>query len=148
MIFHRRARSIYYFKRFCRDGTWRRIQDALHCRKRRLEGREEQPSFAIIDSQSVKTGPDACFDIGYDAGKKIRGRKRHILVDTVGMLPKAEIHAARIQDRDGVALVFDKLANRWQFVKKICGDSGQSGYRASLLVMSLINALPAFSNRL
>jgi hypothetical protein len=57
-----------------------------------LEGREEQPSFAIIDSQSVKTGPDARLDIGYDAGKKINGRKRHILVDTLGMLLKAGVH--------------------------------------------------------
>ena len=48
----------HYFKRFCRDGTWRRIHDALYCRTRQLEGREEQPSFAIIDSQSVKAGPD------------------------------------------------------------------------------------------
>jgi transposase len=79
----------HYFKRFCRDGTWRRIHDALYCRTRQLEGREEQPSFAIIDSQSVKTGPDARFDIGYDAGKKIKGRKRHILVDTLGILVKA-----------------------------------------------------------
>lgn len=60
----------HYFKRFCRDGTWRRIHDALYCRTRQLEGREEQPSFAIIDSQSVETGPDARFDIGYDAGKR------------------------------------------------------------------------------
>ena len=49
-------------------------------------------------------------DIGYDAGKKIKGRKRHILVDTLGMLLKVEVHSAGIQDRDGAALVFDKLA--------------------------------------
>lgn len=94
----------HYFKRFCRDGTWRRIHDALYCRTRRLEGREEQPSFAIIDSQSVKTSPDARHDVGYDAGKKIKGRKRHIPVDTLGMLLKAEVHSAGIQDRDGQPL--------------------------------------------
>ncbi|WP_180899782.1 IS5 family transposase [Martelella soudanensis] len=115
------------FKRFCRDGTWRRIHDALYCRTRQLEGREEQPSFAIIDSQSVKTGPDARRDTGYDAGKKIKGRKRHILVDTLGMLLKAEVHSAGIQDRDGAALVFDKLANRFPFIEKICGDGGYQG---------------------
>ncbi|MFW8642092.1 IS5 family transposase [Rhizobium beringeri] len=108
----------HYFKRFCRDGTWRRIHDALYCRTRQQGGREEQPSFAIIDSQSVKTGPDARSDIGYDAGKKIKGRKRHILVDTLGMLLKAEVHSAGIQDRDGAALVFDKLANRFPFIEK------------------------------
>ena len=62
----------HYFKRFCRDGTWRRIHDALYCRTRQLEGREEQPSLAIIDSQSAKTGPDARHGVGFDAGKKIR----------------------------------------------------------------------------
>jgi transposase len=117
----------HYFKRFCRDGTWRRIHDALYCRTRQLEGREEQPSFAIIDSQSVKTGPDARLDVRYDAGKKIKGRKRHILVDTLGMLLKAEVHSAGIQDRDGAALVFDRLANRFPFIEKICGDGGYQG---------------------
>jgi len=117
----------YYFKRFCRDGTWRRIHDALYRRTRQLEGREDQPSFAIIDSQSVKTGPDAHSDIGYDAGKKIKGRKRHILVDTLGMLLKAEVHSAGIQDRDGAALVFDKLASRFPFIETICGDGGYQG---------------------
>ncbi|MDX3930202.1 MAG: IS5 family transposase [Shinella sp.] len=117
----------HYFRRFCRDGTWRRIHDALYCRTRQLEGREEQPSFAIIDSQSVKTGPDARFDIGYDAGKRIKGRKRHILVDTLGMLLKAEVHSAGIQDRDGAALVFPRLANRFPFIEKICGDGGYQG---------------------
>lgn len=119
----------HYFKRFCRDGTWRRIHDALYCRTRRLEGREEQPSFAIIDSQSVKIGPDARRDVGYDAGKKVKGRKRHILVDTLGMLLKAEVHSAGIQDRDGAALVFNKIANRFPFIETICGDGGYQGQR-------------------
>jgi len=55
-------------------------------------------SYAIIDSQSVKTGPDARGDTGFDAGKKIKGRKRHILVDTLGMILKTEVHSAGIQD--------------------------------------------------
>lgn len=76
---------------------------------RQLEGRDEQPSFAIIDSQSVKAGPDARRDIGHDAGKKIKDPKRHILVDTLVMLLKAEVHSAGIQDRDGAAFVCDKV---------------------------------------
>ena len=63
-----------------------RIHDALYVDCRDLEGREPQPTAAIIDSQSVKTGPNALDEIGYDAGKKVKGRKRHILVDTVGLL--------------------------------------------------------------
>ena len=117
----------HYFKRFCGDGTWSRIHDALYRQTRDLEGREETPSYAIIDSQSVKTGPEARGDTGFDAGKKIKGRKRHILVDTLGMILKAEVHSAGIQDRDGAALVFDKLTVRFPFIEKICGDGGYQG---------------------
>jgi transposase len=117
----------YYFKRFHDDGTWPRIHDALYHQIRDMEGREESPSYAIIDSQSVKTGPEARGDTGFDAGKKIKGRKRHILVDTLGMILKTEVHAAGIQDRDGAALVFDKLTTRFPFIEKICGDGGYQG---------------------
>jgi len=117
----------YYFTRFCTDGTWARAHDALYRQTRDLEGREESPSYAIIDSQSVKTGPDARDQVGFDAGKKIKGRKRHILVDTLGLILQAEVHSASIQDRDGAALVFDKLTNRFPFIETICGDGGYQG---------------------
>lgn len=117
----------YYFKRFSRDGTWARIQDALYRRSRDLEGREESPSYAIIDSQSVKTGAEARDHVGFDAGKKVKGRKRHILVDTLGLILKAEVHSAGIQDRDGAALVFDRIVRRFPFIEKVCGDGGYQG---------------------
>jgi len=117
----------HYFKRFRGDGTWSRIHDGLYCQIRGMEGREASPAYAIIDSQSVKTGPEARSDTGFDAGKKIKGRKRHILVDTLGMILKAEVHSAGIQDRDGAALVFDRLTARFPFVEKICGDCGYQG---------------------
>ncbi len=121
----------YYFKRFAKDGTWARIHDCLYRQTRDLEGKEEQPSYAIIDSQSVKTGPDARGNTGYDAGKKVKGRKRHILVDTLGLILKSEVHSAGIQDRDGAALVFDKLTGRFPFIEKICGDGGYQGPRVA-----------------
>lgn len=116
-----------YFERFRRDGTWARIHDARYRQSRDLESREDSPSYAIIDSQSVKTGPDAREKVGFDAGKKVTGRKRHILVDTLGLILKAEVHSAGIQDRDGAALVFDKLTARFPFIEKICGDGGYQG---------------------
>lgn len=119
----------HYFKRFSSDRTWARIHDALYRQTRDLEGREESPSYAIIDSQSVKTGPDAREMVGFDAGKKVKGRKRHILVDTLGLILKCEVHSASIQDRDGAALVFDKLTERFPFIEKICGDGGYQGPR-------------------
>lgn len=102
----------YYFKRFSSDGAWARIHDALYRQSRDLEGREESPSYAIIDNQSVKTGPDAGEMVEFDTGKKVKGRKRQILVDTLGLILKTEVHSAGIQDRDGAALVFDKFTGR------------------------------------
>ncbi len=119
----------YYFKRLCTDGTWVRIHDAFYQQTRHLEGREESPSYAIIDSQSSKTGPDAREMVGFDAGKKVKGRKRHILVDTLGLILKAEVHSAGIQDRDGAALVFNKITTRFPFIQAICGDGGYQGQR-------------------
>lgn len=117
----------HYFKRFSRDGTWARIHDALYGKTRDLEGREKSPSYAIIDSQSVKTSAEAREQVGFDAAKKVKGRKRHILVDTLGLILKAEVHAAGLQDRDGAALVFDKLTARFPFLEAICGDGAYQG---------------------
>ena len=119
----------FYFKRFAADGTWSRIHDVLYVKVRDLEGREASPSYAIIDSQSVKTTAEARGDLGFDAAKLVKGRKRHILVDTLGLILKAEVHGAGIQDRDGAALVFDRLTRRFPFIEKICGDSAYQGPR-------------------
>ena len=117
----------WYFQRFREDGTWARIHDALYVDCRDLEGREAQPSVAFIDSQSVKTGPHACDAVGYDAGKKIKGRKRHILTDTLGLLLKVAVHSAGIQDRDGAARLFEHLTARFPFIEVIIGDGGYAG---------------------
>ena len=118
-----------YFRRFLEDGTWARIHDALYMDCRDLEGREPQPGAAIIDSQSVKTGANASGDVGYDAGKKIKGRKRHILTDTVGLLLKGDVHSAGLQDRDGAARLFNRLTAHFPFLEVIIGDSAYAGDR-------------------
>ena len=116
-----------YFRDWRRDGTWARLHDALYRDIRDLEGREESPSFAIVDSQSVKTGPDAREMVGFDAGKKVKGRKRHIVVDTLGMMLNAKVHGADLQDRDGLALTCEWLVRRFPFIEKICADGGYQG---------------------
>lgn len=106
------------------DGTWQRIHDALRDALRRQVGRKTSPSAAIIDSQTVKTtevgGPR-----GYDAGKKINGRKRHIVVDTLGLILALVVHPADVQDYDGAVLVLKilgQLKGRFRRLKVIFAD--------------------------
>ncbi len=120
-----------YFRRFLEDGTWARIHEALYLTCRELEDREPQPSAAIIDSQSVKSGPNAQGSVGFDAGKKVKGRKRHILTDTLGLLLKCDVHSAGIQDRDGAARLFERLTARFPFLEVIIADGGYAGKRVS-----------------
>ena len=115
-----------YFRRFSEDGTWERVHDALRPNVRESDGRDAMPTAAIIDSQSVKT-TEKREPRGYDAGKKVFGRKRHIVVDTMGMLLEVVVHPADIQDRDGARLLMAKLSGRFHELKLIWADGGYSG---------------------
>jgi transposase len=79
----------------------------------------------------VKTGPDARDEVGFDAGKKIKGRKRHLLCDALGLMMRIEVHSAGVQDRDGVARLFDRIAARFPFVARFVADSGYQGPRVA-----------------
>jgi transposase len=114
-----------YLDRWSYDGTLDNIHHLLYMKCREQAGREASPTAAVIDSQSVKSaekgGP------GYDAGKKIKGKKRHILVDTTGLLMHALVHPADIQDRDGGALVMATLFGLYPFLLKLYADGGYQG---------------------
>jgi putative transposase len=114
--------SVYHhYRKWCKDGTWRRVNTALRKLERRQRGRDPDPSAGIIDTQSVKT-TEAGGQRSYDAGKKINGRKRHIVVDTVGNLLEVVVHAAGVQDYHGAKLVLRKLEKTVSTLKKLWAD--------------------------
>ena len=113
--------AYHYFRLWKLQGVWKRIHDRLRKLVRKAARRQPTPSAAILDSQSVKT-TDRGGEHGYDAGKNVNGRKRHILVDTLGLLLSVVVTAASTQDRDGARQVLQVLAGGWQRLRLIWAD--------------------------
>jgi putative transposase len=115
-----------YFRKWRDDGLWRRINDTLRDQVRRKAKRKTSPSMAIIDSQSAKTteqgGPR-----GKDAHKMVSGRKRHLTVDTLGLILAVVVHAADIEDRDGARLVLARIKGCFPRLRKVLADGVYNG---------------------
>jgi putative transposase len=115
-----------YFYAWRDTGRWQKIVRVLVRQARRKLGRKPRPTAAVIDSQSAPT-TQAGGPRGYDAGKKIKGRKRHILTDTTGLLVGAIVHEASVQDRDGAPLLLAAIRHVCPWLRHVFADAGYAG---------------------
>jgi putative transposase len=117
----------YHFRRFRLSGLWSLILKALHAAERKRAGKYPQPTAAIMDSQSVKTVEESAHPSGYDAHKNLKGRKRHLLVDTLGLPLSVYLTSADVQDRVGARCLLAGLKPFVPRLKKIWADGAYAG---------------------
>ena len=126
----------YYFARWRDDGTWQRIHDTLRAQVRQAAGRHKHPTAACLDSQSVKTARGGA-DCGFDAGKLVKGRKRHALVDTLGLLLRVKVTGAEVSDQAGALLLLAHWNGACKKLRRIWVDGGYRGALLTNLALSL-----------
>lgn len=120
--------TVYYYYRLWKNtGLIEEIHDILRGIIRKMAGRNESPSAACIDSRSVKTTRSGSECVGVDGGKKIKGRKQHIVTDTMGLLLAVKVHAANIHDSKAAESVLEKLQWRFENLTKVFADGGYRG---------------------
>jgi putative transposase len=117
----------HYFRAWRIDGTWERMNRAIRERLRVRLKRNPEPSAGIVDSQSAKTTGVGEEERGCDGGKKIKGRKRHLLVDTEGLVLKAKVHSAKVLDQEGIKPLLERAGEQFLRLKHLWLDAGYRG---------------------
>lgn len=117
----------HYFRAWRLDGTWERLNRTMRRQLREKLGRDPEPSAGIVDAQSAKSTGVGGEQRGYDGGKMVRGRKRHLLVDTEGLVVEARVHSAKVPDQDGIRRLLEPARSRLPRLSYLWVDAGYRG---------------------
>jgi transposase len=117
----------HYFRAWRLDGTWERLNRTMRRLLREKLGRDPEPSAGIVDAQSAKSTGVGGEQRGFDGGKNIRGRKRHLLVDTEGLVVEAKVHSAKVPDQDGIRRLLEPARSRLPRLSYLWVDAGYRG---------------------
>jgi len=131
----------YYFRKWVIGGIWEKIQSKLREYLRIKVGKKSSPSLGIIDSQSIKNSEWGLPDKGFDGNKKVNGRKRHIVVDTLGLLLCVIVTPANVHDSVAAEWVLLKMEGKFPRLAKILADGGYKGERLIYLARSCLKSV-------